>query len=162
MEDLLQLWSRILYGSWMWFHLTLLTLSLWFMIEGWSERTMTGKIKSSLCILHAMRSVPWKPFEKIILLTVQFLKDRTFFLLQTDFPRAAGLILYAYAHCLCRCEAFSTYPRTYDLLHLDGLFAAENHRCGNPSQFLSFWGIGRYMIICENICMFLSSPLPSS
>ncbi|CAA6672073.1 unnamed protein product [Spirodela intermedia] len=27
------------------------------------------------------------------------------------------------------CEAFSTYPRTYDLLHLDGLFAAESHRC---------------------------------
>lgn len=28
----------------------------------------------------------------------------------------------------CRCEAFSTYPRTYDLLHLDGLFTAESHR----------------------------------
>ena len=27
-----------------------------------------------------------------------------------------------------RCEAFSTYPRTYDLLHLDGLFTAESHR----------------------------------
>ncbi|XP_027913709.1 probable methyltransferase PMT20 [Vigna unguiculata] len=27
------------------------------------------------------------------------------------------------------CEAFSTYPRTYDLLHLDGYFSAENHRC---------------------------------
>lgn len=27
------------------------------------------------------------------------------------------------------CEAFSTYPRTYDLLHLDGLFSAESHRC---------------------------------
>ncbi|KAK7367070.1 hypothetical protein VNO80_09078 [Phaseolus coccineus] len=27
------------------------------------------------------------------------------------------------------CEAFSTYPRTYDLLHLDGFFTAENHRC---------------------------------
>ncbi|KAK2662705.1 hypothetical protein Ddye_001279 [Dipteronia dyeriana] len=26
------------------------------------------------------------------------------------------------------CEAFSTYPRTYDLLHLDGLFTAENNR----------------------------------
>ncbi|KAJ8556404.1 hypothetical protein K7X08_029795 [Anisodus acutangulus] len=25
------------------------------------------------------------------------------------------------------CEAFSTYPRTYDLLHLDGLFSAESH-----------------------------------
>ncbi|KAG6791933.1 hypothetical protein POTOM_001068 [Populus tomentosa] len=25
------------------------------------------------------------------------------------------------------CEAFSTYPRTYDLLHLDGLFTAESH-----------------------------------
>ncbi|XP_047973022.1 probable methyltransferase PMT20 [Salvia hispanica] len=27
------------------------------------------------------------------------------------------------------CEAFSTYPRTYDLLHLDGLFTAESQRC---------------------------------
>lgn len=27
------------------------------------------------------------------------------------------------------CEAFSTYPRTYDLLHLDGLFTGESHRC---------------------------------
>lgn len=27
------------------------------------------------------------------------------------------------------CEAFSTYPRTYDLLHVDGLFTAESHRC---------------------------------
>ncbi|KAH9320963.1 hypothetical protein KI387_015602 [Taxus chinensis] len=27
------------------------------------------------------------------------------------------------------CEAFSTYPRTYDLLHLDGLFSAESQRC---------------------------------
>ncbi|KAM3397299.1 hypothetical protein P3S68_000811 [Capsicum galapagoense] len=27
------------------------------------------------------------------------------------------------------CEAFSTYPRTYDLLHLDNLFTAESHRC---------------------------------
>lgn len=27
------------------------------------------------------------------------------------------------------CEAFSTYPRTYDLLHIDGLFTAESHRC---------------------------------
>lgn len=27
------------------------------------------------------------------------------------------------------CEAFSTYPRTYDLLHADGLFTTESHRC---------------------------------
>lgn len=27
------------------------------------------------------------------------------------------------------CEAFSTYPRTFDLLHADGLFTAESHRC---------------------------------
>nr|GMD99219.1 probable methyltransferase PMT20 [Ipomoea batatas] len=27
------------------------------------------------------------------------------------------------------CEPFSTYPRTYDLLHLDGHFTAESHRC---------------------------------
>lgn len=35
------------------------------------------------------------------------------------------LLLFTY---YCRCEAFSTYPRTYDLLHLDGLFTAESHR----------------------------------
>eukprot|EP00897_Mesotaenium_endlicherianum_P007750 jgi/Mesen1/7002/ME000365S06145 len=28
-----------------------------------------------------------------------------------------------------RCEAFSTYPRTYDLLHADNLFSSESHRC---------------------------------
>lgn len=27
------------------------------------------------------------------------------------------------------CEAFSTYPRTYDWLHVSGLFTAEGHRC---------------------------------
>ncbi|XP_048618923.1 probable methyltransferase PMT21 isoform X2 [Brassica napus] len=27
------------------------------------------------------------------------------------------------------CEAFSTYPRTYDLLHVDGLFTSESQRC---------------------------------
>ncbi|GBG62280.1 hypothetical protein CBR_g29888 [Chara braunii] len=27
------------------------------------------------------------------------------------------------------CEAFSTYPRTYDMLHAAGLFSAEGHRC---------------------------------
>jgi len=27
------------------------------------------------------------------------------------------------------CEAFSTYPRTYDFLHVAGLFSAESHRC---------------------------------
>lgn len=27
------------------------------------------------------------------------------------------------------CEAFSTYPRTYDLLHVAGLFSEEGHRC---------------------------------
>ncbi|KAJ0593957.1 putative S-adenosyl-L-methionine-dependent methyltransferase [Helianthus annuus] len=26
-----------------------------------------------------------------------------------------------------KCEAFSTYPRTYDLLHVDGLFTTESH-----------------------------------
>ncbi|XP_071702761.1 probable methyltransferase PMT21 [Rutidosis leptorrhynchoides] len=27
------------------------------------------------------------------------------------------------------CEAFSTYPRTYDLLHVESLFTTESHRC---------------------------------
>lgn len=27
-----------------------------------------------------------------------------------------------------RCEAFSTYPRTYDWIHVAGLFTAESHR----------------------------------
>lgn len=36
------------------------------------------------------------------------------------------LIVRCFVHC--RCEAFSTYPRTYDLLHAAGLFSAEGHR----------------------------------
>ena len=33
-----------------------------------------------------------------------------------------------YGFVFPRCEAFSTYPRTYDLLHVDGLFTSEIHR----------------------------------
>jgi len=37
-----------------------------------------------------------------------------------------------------RCEAFSTYPRTYDLLHLDSLFSAESQRYGTgPNVFIT-------------------------
>ncbi|CAO1942659.1 unnamed protein product, partial [Urochloa humidicola] len=28
------------------------------------------------------------------------------------------------------CEAFSTYPRTYDLIHADGIFSSYVHKCG--------------------------------
>ncbi|KAK4801340.1 hypothetical protein SAY86_021827 [Trapa natans] len=48
------------------------------------------------------------------------------------------------------CEAFSTYPRTYDLLHLDGLFTAESHRCGNSSHFFSF------RVLCDTKYMLIS------
>uniref|UniRef100_A0A7N0U447 Methyltransferase n=1 Tax=Kalanchoe fedtschenkoi TaxID=63787 RepID=A0A7N0U447_KALFE len=34
------------------------------------------------------------------------------------------------------CEAFSTYPRTYDLLHLDGLFTAESQRVFHGYELL--------------------------
>ncbi|EAY93110.1 hypothetical protein OsI_14912 [Oryza sativa Indica Group] len=51
------------------------------------------------------------------------------------------------------CEAFSTYPRTYDLLHLDGLFTAESHRCEMKFVLLEMDRILRptgYAIIREN------------
>lgn len=42
---------------------------------------------------------------------------------------------------LCRCEAFPTYPRTYDLVHADGLltleFSQNSHsRCGMLDLFV--------------------------
>jgi len=51
------------------------------------------------------------------------------------------------------CEAFSTYPRTYDLLHLDGLFSAESHRCEMQYVLLEMDHILRptgYVIMCES------------
>ncbi|XP_010538339.1 PREDICTED: probable methyltransferase PMT20 [Tarenaya hassleriana] len=51
------------------------------------------------------------------------------------------------------CEAFSTYPRTYDLLHLDGLFTAESHRCEMKYVMLEMDRILRpkgYVIIRES------------
>ncbi|KAM4073250.1 hypothetical protein ACJW30_10G004100 [Castanea mollissima] len=51
------------------------------------------------------------------------------------------------------CEAFSTYPRTYDLLHLDGLFTAESHRCDMKYVLLEMDRILRpngYAIIRES------------
>ncbi|KAI4314560.1 hypothetical protein L6164_027455 [Bauhinia variegata] len=51
------------------------------------------------------------------------------------------------------CEAFSTYPRTYDLLHLDGLFTEESHRCGMNYVMLEMDRILRptgYAIIRES------------
>ncbi|KAG6780856.1 hypothetical protein POTOM_013735 [Populus tomentosa] len=52
-----------------------------------------------------------------------------------------------------KCEAFSTYPRTYDLLHLDGLFTAESHRCDMKYVLLEMDRILRpagYAIIRES------------
>nr|GFA35164.1 probable methyltransferase PMT11 [Tanacetum cinerariifolium] len=34
------------------------------------------------------------------------------------------------------CEAFDTYPRTYDLLHAAGLFSVEQKRCNISSIML--------------------------
>ncbi|WOK99057.1 putative methyltransferase PMT21 [Canna indica] len=51
------------------------------------------------------------------------------------------------------CEPFSTYPRTYDLLHLDGLFTAESHRCEMKYVLLEMDQILRpegYVIIRES------------
>ncbi|GAB4834817.1 Probable methyltransferase PMT21 [Ancistrocladus abbreviatus] len=51
------------------------------------------------------------------------------------------------------CEAFSTYPRTYDLLHLDGLFTAESHRCDMKYVLLEMDRIlrpGGYALIQES------------
>ncbi|KAI3904382.1 hypothetical protein MKW98_014562 [Papaver atlanticum] len=51
------------------------------------------------------------------------------------------------------CEAFSTYPRTYDLLHLDSLFSAESQRCDMKYVLLEMDRIvrpGGYVIIRES------------
>ncbi|GAB2296111.1 Probable methyltransferase PMT21, variant 3 [Dionaea muscipula] len=51
------------------------------------------------------------------------------------------------------CEAFSTYPRTYDLLHLDGLFTAESQRCEMKYVLLEMDRIlrpGGYAIVRES------------
>ncbi|KAJ9134976.1 hypothetical protein P3X46_032204 [Hevea brasiliensis] len=51
------------------------------------------------------------------------------------------------------CEAFSTYPRTYDFLHLDGLFTAESNRCDMKYVLLEMDRILRpsgYAIIRES------------
>ncbi|KAJ6712182.1 METHYLTRANSFERASE PMT21-RELATED [Salix purpurea] len=51
------------------------------------------------------------------------------------------------------CEAFSTYPRTYDLLHLDGLFTAESQRCDMKNVLLEMDRILRptgYAVIRES------------
>jgi SAM-dependent methyltransferase len=51
------------------------------------------------------------------------------------------------------CEAFSTYPRTYDLLHLDGLFTTESQRCDMKNVLLEMDRILRpsgYAIIRES------------
>ncbi|KAL9263300.1 putative methyltransferase PMT21 [Drosera capensis] len=51
------------------------------------------------------------------------------------------------------CEAFSTYPRTYDLLHLDGLFTTETQRCEMKYVLLEMDRILRpngYIIIRES------------
>ena len=40
---------------------------------------------------------------------------------------------------LFRCEAFPTYPRTYDMVHADGLLSLEKshkHRCSTLDIFL--------------------------
>ncbi|XP_047306308.1 probable methyltransferase PMT15 [Impatiens glandulifera] len=34
------------------------------------------------------------------------------------------------------CEAMSTYPRTYDLIHSDGIFTLYNNRCGGMEDIL--------------------------
>ncbi|MCL7032187.1 hypothetical protein MKW94_022670 [Papaver nudicaule] len=51
------------------------------------------------------------------------------------------------------CEAFSTYPRTYDLLHFDSLFTAESQRCDMKYVLLEMDRIvrpGGYVIIRES------------
>ncbi|KAJ9549530.1 hypothetical protein OSB04_022073 [Centaurea solstitialis] len=51
------------------------------------------------------------------------------------------------------CEAFSTYPRTYDLLHVESLFTSESHRCDMKYVLLEMDRILRptgYTIIRES------------
>ncbi|KAB5564302.1 hypothetical protein DKX38_004356 [Salix brachista] len=50
------------------------------------------------------------------------------------------------------CEAFSTYPRTYDLLHLDGLFTAESHRYKPLSDTMKSEEIHEQSLHASAIC----------
>ncbi|CAI8607109.1 unnamed protein product [Vicia faba] len=57
------------------------------------------------------------------------------------------------------CEAFSTYPRTYDLLHLAGLFTAESHRCLDWIFVLTDAWIGYSREDCSRCCLSLLGPI---
>jgi len=51
------------------------------------------------------------------------------------------------------CEAFDTYPRTYDLLHASGLFSTERKRCNITDILLEMDRIlrpGGYAYIRDN------------
>jgi Putative S-adenosyl-L-methionine-dependent methyltransferase len=39
----------------------------------------------------------------------------------------------------CRCEAFSTYPRTYDLIHTDGVFTLYKDKYALLISLLLFY-----------------------
>jgi putative pectin methyltransferase len=45
----------------------------------------------------------------------------------------------------CRCEAFPTYPRTYDMVHAEGLLSLEKHRKGKCSILDIFLEVDRIL-----------------
>ena len=55
-----------------------------------------------------------------------FLTSRSYFIhvrSQSSTIRSCFFFLYIFVAFLSRCEGFSTYPRTYDLIHANGLFS---------------------------------------
>lgn len=68
-------------------------------------------------------------------------------LLSRSFVYENDRILTFFMFCFCRCEAFSTYPRTYDWLHVSGLFTAEGHRFVFQHSFLSCVLVASILIV---------------
>ncbi|KAJ7523568.1 hypothetical protein O6H91_18G054500 [Diphasiastrum complanatum] len=75
----------------------------------------------NLLVLKALQLGNYQSGQKDYLL---LLKDSDISLVG---PAVTSKPILNFGHSVC--EAFSTYPRTYDLLHVDGLFDAESHRC---------------------------------
>lgn len=106
------LWLMIPYGLWMSSRPMVPILLPSFMIVGLLEHTMTGNFNELIFVCR--------------------ISDYNFNCIWSF--QCLSVCFASFG----RCEAFSTYPRTYDLLHLDGLFTAEGHRYYRLSSISNF------------------------
>lgn len=56
---------------------------------------------------------------------------------------------------LCRCEAFPTYPRTYDLVHANGLLSLEFGQHSRCPMFDVFIEMDR--VLRPEVCIFVAT-----